>query len=414
MDVIKAFSKLSVIEEQPSREPELSVEQKKIFKEITEGDHKYVFITGGAGTGKSFLLKKLRSFYTNCVVVAPTGIAALNVEGKTIHSHYHISLNKLFPKKTKKDEFIDEIIFIDEISMVTETLFMQIMTISNTHKKIICFGDFLQLPSVGDEAYLHESYTWFRLKFKVFELFDHQRQKDKDFYKMLNLIRFSDKKKLLDVWLSIINDDSKNINIYEEKYNKYLCLYATNVNKDTHNNYKYNQIDKIEYSFTAKVYAAKEKLYTDVEKILPKKVHYKIGCRVMLIKNTPDLGIVNGDFGFITNIYPYGCEVLFDRFSDKSILIKPDMWLWTNSWGKIIASYTQIPLVLGYACTIHKSQGVSSEFTYIDCSGIFTNGQFYVAISRATTFENLIIQNYNKRCIKSHTATVNKYVSDKW
>lgn len=409
----------------------LSSEQQKIFKEL-DSTNNHCFITGKAGTGKSVLLQYFKLKTNKRVVVcAPTGVAALNIGGQTIHSLFKIppafierdSLEPVNYKTALLLRNIDTVV-IDEISMVRADLMDAIdhrlrQTRNNSLPfggvQIIMFGDMYQLPPVVSSPELHKyfvdnnggfyffnAYVWRNAQFNVYELNNIFRQKDKSFVTILNAVR---KNKVHDQHLTILNSRS-GITIPEEGV---LTLATTNQAVNEINDHHLNKLSGKIFEYKATITGDLEQSAFPTEEIL----RFKNGAQVMLLKNDKEKRWVNGSIGVVSSLTENEIKVNIDGFSYS---IPQESWnkiryTYNQSTRKIeeevVSSFTQFPLRLAWAITIHKSQGHTYGNIAVDMGdGAFTHGQTYVALSRCKSLEGL----YLKRAIEREDIIVDQSI----
>ena len=370
-----------------------------------------IFLTGGAGVGKSYLVKDLiKKYPRNLVVVAPTGIAAVNIGGQTIHSFFEFSrnlskLNSLsYPKKKLLQR--TDLIIIDEISMVSKKLFNKInerLFEVDYKGKLLIVGDFYQLPPVNveEEGWAFESKWWKYWEFETIELTEIKRTTHKKFSEILLKLRDG-------------SFDDKDIDFIEQmKNNKHLknrnltFLYSTNKKVDNKNSLMLEKLDTPLITFKAYdelFHKDKEKQFENFKKSLniPEIFEIKKGAVVLNIVNQKfdDEVLYNGEKGVVVDIdekneiikvdFEYRGVLEIERYSFD--LVEYD---YDGSEDKIIqniiGSFYQFPLKLAYAITIHKSQGLSIDNLAIDLSFIFSPAQAYVALSRAINPDNVVI-----------------------
>lgn len=401
------------------------------LKLINEGRN--VFITGKAGTGKSTLLNYFREITNkNIVVLAPTGVAALNVKGQTIHSFFKFKPD-ITPDKVKelkiqnKDIYKKiDIIIIDEISMVRADLFdsMDIFMRKfgrNKNKtfggvQIVCFGDLYQLKPVVkkeeryifdefyDSPYFFSSLIFNELKMEIVELEKIYRQKDFEFIEVLNRIRNNNIK---DKDVEYLN---KRFNPHYEpnKQEIYIYLVTTNKRAEEINYKRLSELKGREYRY----YGTKEGEFkrdngNNENLPCPEELILKKNAQVMLVNNDSKKRWVNGSVGKITDIEEGDIHTIYVRLNKDIVEVNPVKWeifrYYYDEERKIIATetigtYTQYPIILAWAITIHKSQGKTFEKIIIDLEkGTFAPGQFYVAISRCTTIDGVILKTPIKR-----------------
>lgn len=411
-------------------EKKLNREQEKAFKEIVKPGN--VFITGNAGTGKSFLLNKVITYYEktglNVVITAPTGIAALNVGGTTIHRAFHAPVHPIGPKeyiKTPEAIVKADVIIIDEISMVRFDLMEyisasieQAQKISKKAKKLIVVGDFYQLAPVMNsmhkdtlenlwqkkvyEGYAFESTAWKKMNFKNIVLTTTVRQKDGSFVAALNSLREGNIEKF--GWLKE--------NSCEKWQDDAIYLCGTNKEVDMVNHNKLIMLNTPEIIFQAQITGK----VNDGDKMTDEYLHLKVGAKIMTLVNDKQNRYKNGSIGTITQIREDSIVVEIDGV--KNITIEPYAWTITEysvEGGKlqqnIIGIYEQLPVKLAYAITIHKSQGKTFEKLNINPK-CFANGQLYVALSRGTDIKKIHLKDkINRYWLKTSSEVLNFYMS---
>lgn len=394
----------------------LSLEQRELF-DLLEGTNKHVFITGKAGTGKSLLLQYFRQNTSKKIVVcAPTGVAALNVGGQTIHS-----LFKIPPAFIQKDSLrvgsktamllrhVDAVV-IDEISMVRPDLMDAIdhllrqargNTIPFGGVQIIMFGDLYQLPPVVSDRELHKyfednhggyfffnAHVWRNTTFEIHELTNIFRQKDEDFKIVLNAVREG----------VITEEQLNNLNkraLLEIPSEGVVMLATRNDAVAEINNGKLEQLEGKIYEYRASILGNLEESAFPTEEIL----RLKKGAQVILLKNDREKRWVNGSLGYVhsltdteVNVNIDGITYSIPRETWKKIRYYYDQNTHTVE-EEVVSSFTQFPLRLAWAITIHKSQGQTYNSVAIDMGeGAFAHGQAYVALSRCTTLDGLYLR----------------------
>ena len=399
------------------RQEKVTINEEKmtLFNKI-ESSTKHFFITGKAGTGKSLLLQYLRqNTKKSVVVVAPTGVAAINVNGQTIHSLFRIppsfiALNSL-PFNRNAAEILRhlDMILIDEVSMVRADLMDAIdyrLRQSREDDKpfggvqIVMFGDLYQLPPIVSDVELNKYFqdnhggfnffnanVWQLIDFEKHELQEVFRQKDQHFKNLLNEIRVGKNSP------EIMNKINERFGLPLPK-DRFIYLCSTNSKVNNINNKKLSEINSPEHVYIASISGEiDEKSYPADEVLRLKK-----GAQVMMLKNDFDKRWVNGTLGTIHSL------------SKDEIKVKVDGIIYTVSqtvWQKIkynynrntkqieekpISSFTQYPIRLAWAVTIHKAQGKTFEKIVVDLDGgSFAAGQTYVALSRCTTFDGVFL-----------------------
>lgn len=415
---------------QSNANEELNEEQKVILSQVMNGSN--VIITGSAGTGKSFLIKHICSELDKrnkiLRIVAPTGVAAVNVGGQTIHRFLGIRPEvktipdyiKLCMKRSKVPWANLDVIIIDEISMIHPTLFLLFDNIARLHKKknqpfgglqLILIGDFYQLCPIkqkddnpGDPEYIFETELWKELNLHVTVLKQVMRQNETDFVEALNDLR-------LGLYSSRVIGLVQKCTMHKRKAGiHYVRLFALNSQKDYEND---TQLAKL--TSETKIYNAVD-IGNDVylrDCRAAKKITLKLGCPVMLLWNMPLHGLYNGSIGILKKFDKVGLPIV--EFNNGVTIPVPQQ-TWEirekNKHGmRILASRKQIPLAVAWALSVHKSQSLTLDHLVVDCTGIFTTGQLYVALSRAATLGGLIIKNFNPDLIMIDTKVSQFYNS---
>ncbi|NTU99336.1 AAA family ATPase [Candidatus Falkowbacteria bacterium] len=385
-----------------------------------ETTNKCAYITGKAGTGKSTLLTYFRQNTTkNVIVLAPTGIAAINVEGSTIHSFFRFE-PKLVEKEniqrdfTRQDLFSKiDMIVIDEISMVRADLLDGIDHSLRLNRKsdipfggvqMVFFGDLYQLPPVvvGKDLteYFEEHYggpfffnakVFDDLSFEYIELQTIFRQKDEHFKNILNCIR---ENRVTAKELSLLN---ARFNPAHSPDSTNVCLTLATTNKiaEDVNQEHMNSLPSKEYFYPAVITGKFDKTSYPTEP----KLFLKKGAQIMMLKNDSQKRWVNGTLGLVSELTEDDVTVEVDG---TNYLIEKASWevieyQYNKEEKKIEAivtgSFTQYPVKLAWAITIHKSQGQTFDNVVIDLGrGAFTHGQTYVALSRCTSLEGITLK----------------------
>lgn len=413
----------------------LSPAQLEVVKSFEQGNN--LFITGGAGSGKSYLLSFLKRNYAGLglEVTASTGIAAVNIGGSTIHSWAGIGLanlpiaqiieNLLSPKLARVRRKIRRAraLAIDEISMISAEVFEILNKVFQAVREndepmggiqILLFGDFLQLPPVNRGGanfnFCFDSQTWRDLNLQSFVLDGSFRQSDETFVKILNNLRIGNLNKsdreILESRIAI--EDISAI--------RPTILTTHNLKVEQINSLELKKIPREEIVHQAEYFGEPAKIeFLKKNCLAPELLSLKVGAQVMMIKNTYQKeGIINGSLGIIRDFSPRKNYPVVE-FSNKKILtIAPEEWLIErfDEEKKIIvtdARTNQVPLILAWAMTIHKSQGLTLDKISCDLSDAFSPGQVYVALSRARSLEGVFIKSINFEKIFVDHAAVKFY-----
>lgn len=384
--------------------------QQQAIDLINSGEN--IFLTGAGGVGKSYVIKKVTT--PNTLLLAPTGIAALNIGGSTCHKAFKLPLglptdkDKSFVHKDLKSLFSGNKvtrIIIDEVGMLRTDVLELINTRLQKVKgnklpfggiQMVLVGDFFQLePIVNYQErtrfnQLYESPFCFSSEvfadFHTIELTKVYRQEDERQVKILEALRKGTNYK--DKALQCIIQEAAPYDQTQDKL--HLCAYKKDAEKV--NQYWANQLKGKTHTFRAKLGGKKA---TWSEAPVPLEVKLKIGSKVIICANSPDESYVNGDRGTVTGISKTfvtvklldGREVEVDEFTWEKYGYKGT----GKGFTKMVeSSMAQIPLALGWAISIHKSQGMTLEDVVLDTGkGCFSHGQLYVALSRIKDLRRL-------------------------
>jgi hypothetical protein len=408
-----------------------NIERNEIFdlayRFVTETSEN-IFLTGKAGTGKTTFLKYLKETATkNIVVAAPTGVAAINAGGVTLHSLFQLPFHPFLPTKNSKEELLAkirqnkqrqqllrkmELLVIDEISMVRCDVMDSIDTIlrhvrRNYHLpfggvQLLCIGDLHQLSPVAQNKewsilseYYASPFFFDSLAIKeqtplLIELNKIYRQKEESFVQLLNKVRNN----------NMNADDFEDLHLrFNPSFSpladeKYITLTSHNNQADLINQQQLQRIILAPFTYKAVIEQDfPENMYpVEVELIL------KEGAQVMFLKN--DLvykRYYNGKIGTVKSLEK---EKIIVECDGKDIEVGLETWensryTLNRTDGKLeqetLGTFTQFPLRLAWAITIHKSQGLTFEKVMIDAGAAFSSGQVYVALSRCTSLEGIVL-----------------------
>jgi len=377
-----------------------------------------VFLTGSAGTGKTFLINQYTSYLKERkikpAIVAPTGIAASHIGGVTIHSFFSIGireyideyyLDKLMQMKSVHERLSKlKVLIIDEVSMVSPGVFESmdkiLRAIKFTNKpfggvQIILSGDFFQLPPVSKEwkeiRFIWQTELWNKLDLKVAYLEEKFRQDEDDMLvSILDEIRSGDVSQ--QTWEIL---EKKMTEKTQLKFNP-TKLYTHNMDVDRINLKELDKLTETSNFFEAIEKGSRqnlEKIYKS--SLVQEKLELKKGAVVIFIKNNYEKGYINGTLGVILDFEEGTKYPIVEIASGRKIIAERDDWSRETDTGKVQATVKQIPLRLAWAITVHKSQGMTLDAAEIDLSKTFEPGQGYVALSRIKSIDGLSLSGMN-------------------
>ena len=392
---------------------------------IVEKTDMSLFLTGKAGTGKTtFLREVVRYTKKKCIVLAPTGIAAVNAGAMTIHSFFQFGLGPFvqgviepksdFRINKSKLELIRhlQLLIIDEVSMVRADLMdhidVELRRIRRNSKpfggvQLLMIGDLQQLPPIahgGEDELLRQYYKTLyffsssalkSMKYSCIELKNVYRQTDRHFIDILNHARNC----------TLTSQDISDLNaryvpgFSPKPEDGYIRLMTHNRQVDYVNETELEKLDSKPYTFVAAVTGTfPEESYPTADSLTLKK-----GAQVMFIKNDPERRFINGTLGEVKSIDKNSIAV---RLAESGAIIDVEPMEWQNIRyqfdeeskeisSKQIGRFKQYPLKAAWAITVHKSQGLTFDKAIIDVHAAFSPGQAYVALSRCRTLDGLVL-----------------------
>ena len=405
-----------------------------------------VFITGKAGTGKTTFLKTLKEHSSKrMVVVAPTGVAAINAGGVTIHSFFQLPLSPYVPNTSYKSKYdfsqekrniinTLDLLVIDEISMVRSDLLDAIDNVLRRFRQhdlpfggvqLLMIGDLQQLAPVVteqdaqllnpyyDTPFFFGSKALSMIHYVTIELKHVYRQTDYHFISLLNAIRDGN---VRDEVISELNQ--RYIKDFHPEPNEgYIRLTTHNSIAQKYNDKELSEIKQPVRNFEATI----EGNFPEYSYPTDVTLSLKVGAQVMFIKNDSSLNrqFYNGKIGHVVG---FEDEEIIVRCPDDDFDIKVSPMNWENVKyvlndktkeidSEVQGVFTQYPLRLAWAITIHKSQGLTFEKTIIDAAMSFASGQVYVALSRCKSLEGLVLASPLSRHAIIRDQRVNNYIS---
>ena len=387
-------------------------------------DRKNVFLTGGAGTGKSYTTKCIiENFYKsskNVVALGSTGISAVNIGGITLHSFFRFGrindINELAKHdKTQRNELKElykvlsklDLIIIDEISMVRSSTFEMVayrLRMGGFNGALLVVGDFYQLEPVvsRDEKgqnslfggfYAWQSMAWSDMNFVNFMLTKPKRTSDLGFFGILERIR-----------VGVCDDEVMGFLASRVEQNppaNALRLFGTNAKVDALNEERLNMLKTPLFHVEAAIKASQGVSETELKSWLAginiaKVLELKVGAEVIICANKRG-SYYNGERAEVLELKDDG--IIVRKHNDELCSIEPvclELNAYADEGGnvakQVLASFVQYPLRLAYAITIHKSQGMSLDDYICDVNDIFASGQLYVALSRAKSAKGLFLE----------------------
>lgn len=398
----------------------LSQEYVDCLDEI-EYSREHLFITGKAGTGKSTLLDLFRRTTSkNVVILAPTGIAALKVHGQTIHSFFKFPPRLILPSDIKYTPSLKrivnklEILILDEISMVRADILDGINRILQLHRnnskpfggiRLVAFGDIYQLPPIVSSAeerhffqnnytsaYFFASEIWQQLhNMRYINLSKVYRQTDRSFIRLLDEIRMGD----IDYDSLTALNENVDPDFDQEGY---IYLSPRNATMQRINQQKLAELPNEERTYLPTITGEYNPNNMPIDPVL----RIKVGAQVIFVKNDPDKEYVNGSLGIVTDLDTNLIRIRLNH-DDKEVTIGRATWDMiryrldpdadAQIKPEVVGTLEAFPVKLAWAMSIHKSQGQTFEKVILDMEGgAFEFGQTYVALSRCTTLEGIVLK----------------------
>jgi ATP-dependent DNA helicase PIF1 len=388
------------------------------------------FLTGAAGSGKSYVLREyisyLRKHGVRYAVTASTGIASTHINGTTIHSWSGIGikdklhaydLDALEEKQNLYKRWNEtQVLIIDEVSMLHANFVDMLDRVAKHLRRnekpfggmqVVFTGDFFQLPpvvrfaprgqseeiyeeGVPPSVYAFSSRVWKEAKPVVCYLTEQWRQEDGELFQILNAIRSGE---IEDEHYLMLEGASK------AHTDDHIKLYTHNENVDQINQIEFKKIkgDMRTYSMITK---GKSNLVESLKNscLAEQELALKVGAKIICIKNNPEKKYVNGSMGTVVGFDNDNAPII-ELVSGRKITVPADSWRIEED-GKVKAEISQIPVKLAWAITVHKSQGMTLDRAEIDLSRAFASGQGYVALSRLKSLEGLYLKGFNPSALQ--------------
>lgn len=402
----------------------LSPEQQTALELCQSGEN--IFLTGGAGSGKSFVIREFMKDQDEkqMPILASTGAAAVLLGGRTFHSFFGLGIMEGGPDATFQRLLNDgptlkrikkvEGVIIDEISMIPGDAFKVAEMISQVARdsslpwgglRVIAVGDFGQLPPVTktgqkrDWCFLTEA--WKKTDFQVCRLHINQRIQDNQFLHVLDDVRHG---RMTEQVKEFLQEHTK---AHDEDHPG-TRLFPRRDQSEQYNQKKLAEINEDEHVIDS-IYLG-EKKYIDVlgkNAPVPVQLKLKLGCRILFLKNDMQKRWVNGTRGVITDIQPDQLTVRKD--GGREVKVEKMSFSLLDADGNVKASVIQFPVNLAYATTIHKSQGATLDELWCDLGSLWEPGQAYVALSRLRDPRGLHIVRWHSRSFMTDPAVEKFY-----
>lgn len=384
---------------------------------------KNVFLTGSAGTGKTYVLNTfinhLKAAGVPVAVTASTGIAATHLNGLTIHSWSGIGVKEQLTsadlKRMKEKKYLQKslentaVLIVDEISMLHRRQLELVDEVLRYFRKsddpfggiqVVLCGDFFQLPPVSEyteenhQRFAFMSPLWGKACFTVCYLTEQYRQNDNELHRILNEIRNG----------SVSNQSVLTLEKTQqnEPIGKITRLFTHNADVDRLNLEQLKTLETRQVEFKARKKGNPNLLELLKKSVLTyENLPLKTGAVVMFVKNNYDQGYMNGSMGEVVAFSEDEGLPLVKLNDGRVIMAEEQVWSVDDEKGKPLATFTQVPLRLAWAITVHKSQGMTLDAAEIDLGKTFERGQGYVALSRLKDLEGLRLTSLNVRALET-------------
>lgn len=393
---------------------ELSPEQADALELLRSGEN--VFLTGGAGSGKSFLIRQfMRELDPKVMpILASTGAAAVLLGGRTFHSFFGLGImdggsDATYARASKDTKLTARLrkvegVIIDEVSMIPGQALMIAEALAQKAResslpwggmRVITVGDFAQLPPVTMQGQTRDwcftNSVWAQSGFQAVMLSHNQRVQDNLFLDVLSDVRHGL------VTPRVRDFLNEHIRDHDQDHPG-TRLFPRRLDADTFNQQKLSELNEEEVTIDS-IYFGSEKHVEILMKTapVPVKLTLKLGCRVMFLQNDPQKRWVNGTRGVVTDIEADCITVRKD--GGREVQVDKVSFALQDAEGNVMAQVIQFPLTLAYATTIHKSQGATLDDLWCNLSRLWEPGHAYVALSRLRSSEGLHLIGWNPRSI---------------
>lgn len=392
----------------------LSSEQQTALDVLNSGEN--VFLTGGAGSGKSFLVRHFTKELDpkNFPILASTGAAAVLLGGRTFHSFFGLGIMDGGPDATfaraSKDRRLAtrlrsvEGVIIDEVSMIPGAALMIAEALAQNAResrlpwgglRVIAVGDFAQLPPVArnqaDRDWAFMNPVWGQSGFQPCLLSHNQRVRDDRFLDVLHDVRHG----LVTPKVKEFLDEHVREHDHDDPSPR---LFPRRDQSDEYNAKRLLEIPEDE-EIVDSIYFGEQKYVEALMKSapVPKQLKLKIGCQVLFLQNDPQKRWVNGTRGEVRAISVD--RIVVRKHGGREVAVEKSQFAQQDADGNVVASVIQFPLTLAYATTIHKSQGATLDDLWCDLGSLWEPGQAYVALSRLRGAEGLKLLRWNPRSV---------------
>lgn len=394
--------------------------QIKALKTCVTNQH--VFLTGGAGTGKSFLVSRYRKMMekmgVSVPVVASTGAAAVLVGGQTFHRFFGLDgardVDALVNRALAREYLWHRLnnvsaIILDEVSMLPGYAFEAAYRISQRIRRssepwgglgVLAVGDFRQLPPVvrqfeGPTPWAFLTKAWEETGFVPVMLTEPVRSTDKDFVAVLNDARIG---ALTDRAVKFLNERTVgNADLDAPR------VFARKTDVEGYNQTKLNELSGPMVSQST-VYSGHDRYTDELRKNapVPERLVFRRGALVMMRKNDKDDSYVNGSLGHIVDFIGAGgaLGIVVKLLAGPTVTVSQSKFMLTDEYGEVLATCENFPMTLAWATTIHKSQGATMDAALLDLAGLWEPGQLYVALSRVRSPSGVHVISWDPRAFK--------------